>query len=108
MTIGNISAVFAPNLLRPRHESMESLKDTVHVVNLLATLVGRAHDVFHIQQSTRNDIAPHLGPSGTRGSDHDRVSSAARSSDFGSCNGRLLGESGCSGFYDGRFLHRSS
>lgn len=39
MTLGNVAAVFAPNLLRPRHETLEHFAQTSHVVNLVAWLM---------------------------------------------------------------------
>ena len=39
MNVGNTAAVFAPNLLRPRVESIEQLADTAHVVNLVAVMI---------------------------------------------------------------------
>jgi len=46
MTIGNIAAVFAPNLLRPEHETLEHLADTAHIVNLTAVFITHARAIF--------------------------------------------------------------
>lgn len=46
MNVGNTAAVFAPNLLRPRVESIEQLADTSHVVNLIAFMISEPHRIF--------------------------------------------------------------
>ena len=46
MTVGNTAAVFAPNLLRPEHETIEHLADTAHTVNLIALFIRRCSDIF--------------------------------------------------------------
>lgn len=46
MGVSNVAAVFAPNLLRPLEDTLETLRDTVHVVNLLATLLVEADALF--------------------------------------------------------------
>jgi len=46
MNVGNTAAVFAPNLLRPRVESIEQLADTVHIVNLVAFMIADPHRIF--------------------------------------------------------------
>ena len=46
MNVGNTAAVFAPNLLRPRVESIEQLADTVHIVNLVAFMISDPHRIF--------------------------------------------------------------
>lgn len=46
MTVGNTAAVFAPNLLRPKHETLEHLADTVHIVNLVSQMVAAPRRVF--------------------------------------------------------------
>jgi hypothetical protein len=46
MNVANTAAVFAPNLVRPRVESIEQLTDTVHIVNLVAFMISDPHRVF--------------------------------------------------------------
>ena len=46
MNVGNTAAVFAPNLLRPRVESIEQLADTVHIVNLVALMISEPYRIF--------------------------------------------------------------
>lgn len=47
MSVGNVAAVFAPNLLRPEVETLEHLADTAHIVNLIAVLISSQHFIFH-------------------------------------------------------------
>ena len=46
MNVGNLAAVFAPNLLRPEQQSIEHLADTAHIVNLVAILITSRCDLF--------------------------------------------------------------
>ena len=46
MTTANTAAVFAPNLLRAEQEAIEHLANTVHVVNLVATLITCRARIF--------------------------------------------------------------
>jgi len=50
MTVGNTAAVFAPNLLRPATATLDHLKDTAHIVNLIASLITNAHHVFGLPE----------------------------------------------------------
>jgi len=49
MTVGNTAAVFAPNLLRPQVETLDQLRDTAHVVNLVALLLALATPLFGLE-----------------------------------------------------------
>ena len=60
MTAGNTAAVFAPNLLRPEHETLEHLADTAHIVNLIACFITHAPRIFGADASAAAATATRL------------------------------------------------
>ena len=93
MTVGNTAAVFAPNLLRPKHETFEQLADAGHVVNLISFLIGQRAALFGLPDPR---AAPPLQamPSAA-GSSRDvsaRLSSATESSEAPPANNATRAE----------------
>ena len=52
MGVGNVAAVFAPNLLRAETESLDNLADTGHVVNTLAACIYCYRRIFAMSEPT--------------------------------------------------------
>jgi len=50
MSVGNVAAVFAPNLLRPEVDSIEHLADTGHVVNVIAVFIACYAKIFGVPE----------------------------------------------------------
>ncbi len=58
MGVGNVAAVFAPNLLRPRHETIETLRDTVTRHTHKTLLTGAALRPNRNAAARRPVVAP--------------------------------------------------